>query len=317
MKRMALATLLLLIIMIAWWLYLFNEQSNESTISSEIEITYKSDSDSETSSQGIKLISVDKNSEMVSPVLQPINPDKNVISNQENCLSPEEMFQEFDNRIDYEESYGSYDRKKYSDSMPEYWNYPIEDLLQMADTDDSTAKLFAGIKLMYQSAKLENDYDIFDALMAIEKDGIWRLEIIGANSNPIILQQYDAETMNKARELLYDSALDGKIKAMFWLLASYDIEKAYLLNNGEWNENKDKEHFKKRHVDYALLIEPFDTKFGTLDLRPHHLKDLPLSIKTEIDNAITEFNEKRNLKGYAPLQLKGYPKDWAEREHCK
>jgi len=252
--------------------------------------------------KSIKIPSLEQNDHLIYSL--DISPPTEVmeVNRNDNCLSHQEILNEFEDRRLYDESLGSYSRHNDSTEMPEYWYYSIDTLLRMSEVGDVTARYFAGIKLMYQSVDEGAIKNYFDLPVFINEE-----------SN---ISQYDSKKMNHARQLLYDAAIEGKIYAMQRILISYDLEKYFLINEKKWDKRAEQEYQKKRYTTYFVLLEPYDTKFGTLDLRPFHRDHLPAETEVAINNAIVQFNEERNLKGLSPLMIKGYPQDWQDRHHC-
>ena len=245
------------------------------------------------------------NKEMVSPEIQ-VNLQKieRLEENHNNCLSSQEIHKEYEKTRLYKESLGNYYRSANSNQMPEYWYYSTFNLLDMVKIGDASAKYFAGVKLMYEAVGMKID-DYFNLPYFINEE--------------ILISQYDDKKMDRARQLLYDAAVNGKIHGMFRLLVSYDLEKYFLISKKRWSKESERKYQEKRNVTYFVYIEPFDTKFGTLDLRPFHRKDLPEKTEIAIKQGISQFNEKRNSIGLSPLMLAShleYLDDWADRERC-
>ena len=235
------------------------------------------------------------------------------------CLSPKMIMDEFEDRKMYEKSYGNFSGGPTDSEMPEYWSYTSEELEQMSQIDNSEATFFLGIKMMYQSFGISKINNFYDLPTGIEVDHKMNIKSFSDDylAEGVRITSIDFNKLKRARELLYQASLDGLIFGMFWRITSYDIERAYYEQNGEFNSANRKALKSRRLVDYFLLQNPFDAKFGIFDLRPHHLNHQDDQLNNEFNIAANQFNEDRNLKGYAPLFLNGYPIYWDDLDDCE
>ena len=135
------------------------------------------------------------------------------------------------------------------------------------------------------------------------------------------LKKLNESLLKKAREMLYQAAVDGYISGMSWHIVSYDIERAYLEQNAQLSAEIKQELKQKRLISYAVLQHPFESHFGNFDLRPHDIEfedesSENNSIIEKIRDAINQYDLDRSNKGLSTLFLEAYPKEWDELENC-
>jgi hypothetical protein len=241
------------------------------------------------------------------------------------CLSDDDVFRELDNRREYEASYGSFSQSSDPAEMPTYWNYSLDELEQMALIDDVQAKYFLGVKLLFQAFGLEGYDNYYELPNAFEVEGkmvIQKTSSYFFGANGLDIKTRNESLLLKAREILYQAAVDGYITGMSWHIVSYDMERAFLEQSSQINAEMMHELKQNRLVSYAVLQHPFESKTGYFDLRPHDIeleednadnKDLIAKIKS----AISQYDFDRNIKGLAKLSLEAYPKEWDELEDCE
>ena len=243
------------------------------------------------------------------------------------CLSAAEVFSEFDNRREYEASYGSFSQSSDPAEMPAYWNYSLDELEQMALIDDVQAKYFLGVKLLFQAFGLEGYDNYYELPNAFEVDGKMVIQktssyFFGANGLDITTR--NEPLLLKAREILYQAAVDGFITGMSWHIVSYDMERAYLEQNSLITPEIMQKLKQIRLVSYAVLQHPFDSKTGYFDLRPHDIvfeeenaeSAENIELTDRINKAINRYEMDRSNKGLGRLTLEAYPKEWNELAEC-